>query len=149
MPRCGQPPWLVASVAFGLPTRLARAAAERYRGIVEQPWFAWLIGTVFVVWALSSLLTIGFLAFAVVVEIGGAGGPLSFQHDDGNAVSFINLASVAAATVAGILVIAGVWRLRQRRTVDAYLMFERALLVEIFVGQFFAFVESQFSAVSS
>jgi len=53
----------------------------------------------------------------------------------------------ASSLVASALVIYDVWRLRRGSRLDAYRMFERALLVQIFVGQFFSFVESQFAAV--
>jgi hypothetical protein len=46
-----------------------------------------------------------------------------------------------------VLVIAGALRLRVRRRIDAYRLFERAMLVQIFIADFFSFVESQFSAV--
>ena len=48
--------------------------------------------------------------------------------------------------VAGALVIVGLARLRQGRTLDAYKWFDRSLLVEIFVGQVFAYIDQSFIA---
>jgi hypothetical protein len=127
--------------------RLARMIRARYLAAVGQPWFDRLVAAVFIVWAVGSLLTIATLALAFAVQIGGAAGSVEIAEVSGDDVSFINIGSLASFVVAGALVIAGVWRLRQGQRLGAYVMFERALLVAIFVGQFFAFVESQFAAV--
>jgi hypothetical protein len=52
-----------------------------------------------------------------------------------------------ASLAAGVFVIWGVVRLRAHQRLEAYWMFERALLVQIFVGYFFEFLEIQFTAV--
>jgi hypothetical protein len=46
-----------------------------------------------------------------------------------------------------VLVALGLWKLKRGSRLDAYRMFERALLVSIFGTRVFAFVESQFGAV--
>jgi predicted small integral membrane protein len=51
-----------------------------------------------------------------------------------------------AFLVTAVFVIWGVVRMLRRRRLPAYLMFERALLIQIFIGQFFTFVELQFVA---
>jgi hypothetical protein len=48
--------------------------------------------------------------------------------------------------VAGGLVLVGLVRLRQGRTLEAYRWFDRSLLVEIFVGQIFAYIDHSFIA---
>jgi uncharacterized membrane protein len=54
---------------------------------------------------------------------------------------------VGSEAVAGVLVMIGIAQLAKRDRLDAYRWFERALLVQIFITQVFAFVSSQFSAV--
>lgn len=129
------------------PERFAKAVRSRYLEVLTRPWFDRLVAAVFMVWALSSLLTVGALALAIAFEIGGVNDVVSVGQVSGDDVSFINVASLASSIVAGLLVMAGVWRLRRGRRLDAWRLFERALLVQIFVGQFFAFIESQFAAV--
>jgi hypothetical protein len=135
-----EPPWV---------TRVALGARDRYFRVVQSPRFRGLVGVVFVVWAVVSLvqilalvLSLGFAlegrdAGAVVDRLGG-------RFDD---LSFINLASLASSLTAGALVILGVNQLRTGERLDAYHWFNRALMVQILVTQVFAFVESQFSAV--
>jgi succinate dehydrogenase/fumarate reductase cytochrome b subunit len=52
-----------------------------------------------------------------------------------------------AFLVAAALVWIGVVRIRRGRTLDGYRTFDHALLVEIFVGQVFAFVAHSFAAI--
>lgn len=129
-----------------LPERAAAAAKDRYLQIVETRWFTRLLSAFFVVWAaVSLLLFVGLVALAV----DSIGGPSGVEIDGLNDedISFVNVASMASSVVAGLLVIWGVVRLQRHGRLEAYRMFERALLVQIFVGQVFSFVESQFSAV--
>jgi hypothetical protein len=86
------------------------------------------------------------LALALTIGIGGASG-LSLDGVSRDHVSFINVASATSTVIAGLFVIVGVVRLERHGRLDAYVWFERALLVQIFIGEFFAFVESQFHAV--
>jgi uncharacterized membrane protein len=62
-------------------------------------------------------------------------------------LSFINVASITAPFVAAVLVACGIARLAAGDRLDAYRWFDRALLVQIFISQVFAFVVSQFQAV--
>jgi len=112
--------------------RLAIRLRDRYARLVEAPRFAWAFGGVFAVWAVISSVTIVVLVLAV---------------GSGNHLSFIDLASLASSAVSGVLVILGVNQLRRDERLAAYLFFERALLVEIFVGEFFSFIHQQFGAV--
>jgi hypothetical protein len=114
-------------------TRRAMAARESYFRLVARPRFARMIGFVFGLWALASLIQILGLTF----DLGE-----SVRH-----LSFVNVCSLASSLVAGVLVITGVVKLAQEDRAAAYRRFERALLVSIFITQVFAFVESSFSAV--
>ena len=127
--------------------RQARSIREADERLVEPPRFAFLVGAVFVFWALASLVTLTSLALALCFELGGSDGPVAITDAVGNEVSFLNVASLVSSLVAGALVIVGVWRLRYGQLVEAYMWFERALLMQIIIGQFFSFIESQFSAV--
>lgn len=112
-------------------TRWALAVRDWYFGIVERPWFARTIGWVFAVWALSQV------AALLGVVLDAAAGHLSF----------INVASITAPFVAAVLVAIGIAQLAARDRLDAYRWFDRALLVQIFISEVFAFVVSQFQAV--
>jgi hypothetical protein len=110
-------------------TRWALAVRDWYFGLVAQPWFHATIGWVFAVWAVGSA--------AVIVGL-----VLPDRH-----ISFVNVCSVVGPGVAAVLVAIGIAQLARHDRLDAYRWFERALLVQIFITQVFAFVESQFSAV--
>ena len=128
--------------------RWARGVRELYARIVETKWFPRLIAAVFVIWALASAIEILALIVAAGFAIEGGTDVVRFSDLlDGDSPSFVSIASVAASVVVGVLVIVGAWRLRARDRMGAYRLFERAMLVQIFVADFFSFVESQFSAV--
>jgi hypothetical protein len=110
-------------------TRWALAIRAWYFRLVARPWFHAAIGWVFGVWALVSALAI-----------------VGIVRPDRH-VSFVGLCSVGSEAVAGVLVAIGIAQLAKRDRLDAYRWFERALLVQIFITQVFAFVSSQFSAV--
>lgn len=129
------------------PNVLQRAAfrvRDFYFGLIRKPGFTRAIGWVFTVWAVLLTLQLLSLAIAAGLKIGGVDASLTFG--DGH-FSFINVASVASSAVTGVLVIAGVIKLRRGTRLEAYELFDKALLVQIFIGQVFAFVESQFAAV--
>jgi hypothetical protein len=131
------------------PTRLALAARDRYFDLVEKPWFTRAIGWLFTIWAVISLIEITAVALSIGLALGGIASPLEISGVNEN-VSLSNVASLCSSVAAGALVIVGVWQLRHDRDrLDAYRMFDRAILVQIFVGQVFAFAESEFSAVFS
>jgi hypothetical protein len=127
-------------------TRFAMAVRERYERLVEKPRFVTGVSVLFVAWAFVVSLAGIVLIVAAGLKVGG------FTHteiaigSDRN-ITFTDWASVAASLVAGAFVIWGVVRLRARQRLEAYYMFERALLVEIFVGYFFEFLRIQFTAV--
>lgn len=136
----------VPAPAPALPERAATAVKDRYERIVETRWFTRLLSAFFVAWATLSLLLLVGLALLAVDSIGG-GDSVEIDGLGDEDLSFVNVAGMVSSVVAGLLVIWGVVRLRRYGRLEAYRMFERALLVQIFVGQVFSFVESQFSAV--
>lgn len=131
------------------PTPLARfadAVRGRYLRLIEWPSFRPAIGWIFAIWALLSLLGVLHLSLTIFGwELGGARD--GFESDSIGHLSVLNWASIASSTVSLVLVAIGLWRLRRGSRLEAYRMFDRALLVAIFVTRVFAFVESQFGAV--
>jgi hypothetical protein len=127
--------------------RFADAVRDRYLGLIERSGFKRAVGWFFSLWALLSLLQLGLLALSLSFAIGGGGSALRFVSDGDNPITFVNVATLASSTVAGVLVLIGVWVLRRRTRLEAYRWFDRALMVEVFIGSVFSFVESQFSAV--
>ena len=125
--------------------RLAMRGRHLYERLVDDPRFPRVLGWFFSIWALISMAEIGLLALSVGLRLGGIDEIGLGQV--GNSVSFVNIASLASSLTAGAFVIYGVWRLRHGSRLDAYRSFERAVLVQIFIGQFFSFVESEFSAI--
>jgi hypothetical protein len=126
-------------------TRFVSAIRDRYFRLVERGWFKPLVGWGFALWALLSLGAIFELVLSLGLHLGGA--RHGFDRDALAHLSFINIASLVSGSVSAALVFLGLRRLRDRERLDAYRMFERALLVSIFVTRVFAFVESQFGAV--
>jgi hypothetical protein len=99
-----------------------------------------------VAWAAISLISIALLAIAAALTVGGVS-VVEIAVDEGDHISFINLAGLASSLVSGLLVISGVLRIRRGHRLEAYRQFDRALMVAILIGAFFSFVEIQFSAV--
>lgn len=127
-------------------TRFALAVRERYERLVEKPRFVTAVSVLFVFWAFVISLAGILLIVAAGLKVGG------FTHTEialgsDRTVTFTDWAGVGASLAAGGFVIWGVVRLRAHQRLEAYYMFERALLVEIFIGYFFEFLRIQFTAV--
>ncbi len=130
------------------PSRLARLAdAVRggYLDLIERSSFRPVVGWIFAAWALITVGAVFELVLPLGIDVGGALG--GFRSDAFSHLAFVNVASLAGGTASATLVAAGLRRLRRRGRLDAYRMFDRALLVSIFGTRVFAFVESQFGAV--
>ncbi|HEY1277204.1 MAG TPA: hypothetical protein VGF25_20020 [Thermoleophilaceae bacterium] len=126
-------------------TRLGRAARRRYLDVVGRSWFRPAIAWIFAVWAAASLFQVVELVFSVGIDMGVA--RRGFGSDSVAHLPFVNWASLATSTASAVLVLIGLHRLRTGTRLDAYRIFELALLVAIFLTRVFAFVESQFGAV--
>lgn len=61
-------------------------------------------------------------------------------------LSIIGWGELASSALAGAFVVAGIWLIKSSR-VEAYRMFKRAVLVSIFLTQFFSFYQQQFAAL--
>ena len=126
-------------------TRGADAVARRYQAATQQDWFGPLVITVFVVWALVSLVAVFALVLPVGFEEGAARG--GFRSDEIAHLDFLNWGSLVSSTASAVLVFIGLARLVRGDRAAAYAWLTRALLVSIFVTRVFSFVESQFGAV--
>jgi hypothetical protein len=94
--------------------------------------FNLVIGTVFCVTAFGSLVEVVTLGLSI---------------GDRSHISVIEWLSVASSLVSGVFAALGVvWMTRHGR-LAGYRMFERSVLISIFVTQVFAFAKSEFSAV--
>ena len=115
--------------------RLRARLRTLYESLLGRRWFKVLVVGWFVLVALG-----GLLAAVVVVVAAAAGQAESLTLD------FWSLGGVVSTAVAGVLVVVGLVRWRRSR-LAAYRWFERALLVTIFISEFFAFYEDQLTAI--
>jgi hypothetical protein len=112
-------------------TRTADRAENAYFKLVAQRWF-------------SKFLTFVFLGVAVVTVIQAAAAvALVVNHHQ--RLEVISAAGTISSVIVAALIFRGMYKLRTSR-LAAYIAFEHALLVQIFVGEVFAFLESEFSA---
>ena len=115
--------------------RLKARLRAFYESLLHRRWFkAALVGW-FVLIAVGGLLA-GVLVAAAAV----AGQSGSLEPD------FWTVGQVVSSAVAGALVVVGLVRWRRSR-LAAYRWFERALLVTIFITEFFVFYQNQLTAV--
>jgi hypothetical protein len=126
-------------------TRVARAVRDRYWRVVDTRWFRSAIVWIFALWALLSAAAIFELVFSLGLHVGGA--HRGFGSDSISHLSFINIASLCTNAVSVVLVLLGLRDWRKGDRLAAYHLFDRALLVSIFLTRVFSFVESQFGAV--
>jgi hypothetical protein len=138
----------VEAIPARAPGRIARfagAVRERYFRLAARPWFQPAVGWLFALWALASIWEVLVLILSFGLHVGGA--LHGYRSDQLAHLSVVNIASLVSTAVSAGFVAVGLWRLRAGSRLEAYRMFDRALLVAIFVTQFFSFVESQFGAV--
>lgn len=131
-PHGGRPPWVLRVRAL-------------WRRATADPRFTTILTAVFGAWALLTLVAAFMLVLSLGLELGHA--HPGFASDRVEDLSFVNVASLCSSFVSAVLVALGVLRLRQGDRRGAYVRFENALLISIFITQTFAFVESQFGAV--
>jgi hypothetical protein len=110
----------------------ARARLERaYRSLVARRWFRVLFIGGLVTGSIINILVAAGLALIV-----------SFGSQEILRVDFWALGQIISATASSILVVIGAVRWRRSR-VEAYRWFQRALLVTLFITEFFAFYQNQ------
>ena len=120
--------------------RVAHAAHRRYERISQKAWFRKLVVGVFLAYA---ALILGLLLLVVLALIAAASAGVRIRLS----LSVTELGGAISDFVATGLIVMGALRLRAHRTIDGYRLFYRALLVQIFIGQVFAFIDGSFVAV--
>lgn len=144
-PRCAQAraPWP--------PTRWARSVRARLLQAVDRPRFQQVMAWLIAVWALALIVQlIGLLQFTTlnthgrrVLRFGLHITNVPYSAEDRG---FLHWALVVSTLIAVVFAVGGLVRLLRGQRRRALLMFERALLVSIFLIQVFAFARSEFTA---
>jgi hypothetical protein len=112
-----------------------RARLRRlYDSLLEKRWLRALLAVYLALIAVAGMLS------AVVLATGGGSGSNKVQLD------FWSTGQLISAALSGVLVVIGFFRWRRSR-LAAYRWFERALLVTIFITEFFAFYKNQTTQV--
>jgi hypothetical protein len=120
--------------------RFTAAARGRYARWSRQRWFRRLV--VGVMGAYASIEALAALLVIVVGVLYLAGADVTITLG----ATFAQFCETISNFVSAGLVIVGLMRLRQGRTLDAYQWFDRSLLIQIFVGQVFAYIDQSFVA---
>ena len=131
------------------PRRGAQTLEEAYLRLIEKRWFTRAMSIFFICYAAVSLVRILGLVLALGALAFGRDAFAVFQaffnHVDD--FSFITWATIASSAASAVLWVIGAVKLRTQGRAAAYQMFERGLLVSIFITQVFVFIRSSFSAV--
>lgn len=118
--------------APGPMARLKGRMREAYAKVIRRPHFAGAVVTFFVAWSVVTLVRAGIVAR----------GWITLPQ-----LSFFQWGEIVASTIPGLIVLAGVVRLRRSR-LAAYELFQRAVLFQIFVTEFFSFYHAEFLAAA-
>jgi hypothetical protein len=124
------------------PSRFARwsaAARERYDRWSRQRWFRRLVIGVMATYATLQGLLVLLVAVAGISDLLGVG---KLELD----FTFSQACESISEAVSGWLVIIGLVRLVRGHTLAAYKWFDRALIIQIFFGQVFAYINDSFVA---
>ncbi len=125
-----------------LPSRIRVFSHDLYSRLIEQAWFIRLVIVYFVI---SSLISFIHAAWRIPldfllhqsIEFEIARTPLTFSQ----------WGELFFSLLAGFFVLAGTYYIRYRGRLDGYMMYRRAVLVSIFLTQFFVFYREQFMAL--
>jgi hypothetical protein len=120
--------------------RFAAAARRRYERWSRQRWFRRVVVGVMGTFAALQGLVVLIVVLAGVLYLAGA----DVKIELGATVA--QFGETISEFVSAALVIVGLVRLRKGRTLAAYQWFDRSLLLQIFVGQVFAYIDSSFIA---
>jgi hypothetical protein len=119
-----------------------------YGRVSELPIFKYGIIVFFVIQFISQLIFIFTLVFISDLA-GDKYFSLQIIHnilEKFHQVSFVEVAELSSVFISGIFISLGIWHLPKSR-VKAFRMFERSILISIFVTQVFVFYEEQFGAL--
>ncbi|HTY39993.1 MAG TPA: hypothetical protein VMC43_02800 [Candidatus Paceibacterota bacterium] len=109
--------------------RLRRKVRDKYLHLVKKSWFAKTLITLFITGSIYEVVT----ALRTVSA----------------ADSFADWGQIISSVLSGAFVFAGALALLRGRRLASYHLFKWAVLISIFLTQFFLFVEEQLSAVSA
>lgn len=115
--------------------RLRDTLIRWYSRVVLHRWFPRILIGFFVLFVVAQLTVIVALITAQIFV------------EDAETITFVQGAQLTASSMAGALVAIGIWQNRRSR-LEAYRWFLRAILVSIFITQVFAFLDTQFGALS-
>ena len=124
------------------PSRFARfagGARRRYGRWSRQRWFRRLVIGIMVAFATLQALVVLLVVVAGVSDLLGIG---TLKLD----LTVAQAGETISDVVAAALALVGLERLREGHTLAGYGWFDRALLVELFVGQVFAYIDTSFIA---
>jgi hypothetical protein len=128
-------------------TRVRRTLTEGYRRLTTLRGFRIALVVFFV---LRLVVSVGYLT--VLFRTGETRGVpvpstiLTLPHPGGGTLGFVDIAHAGAEGIAALFVALGIWRLVRSR-LDALRMFQRSVLVSIFLSQVFAFYRDEWAAL--
>ncbi len=128
--------------------RIAMRLESFYKRITETQWFTKVVTAVFVLYAVQAVIQIVSIILFTGASLVGLNAEEIVQatFDHAENLSFIAWAAIVSSLVSGLFILVGVRRLKESR-LSAYQMFDRGLLISIFITQVFILAESQFAAV--
>ena len=125
------------------PERIASSLQNAYFRLVRTAWFGKALRVSFVVAGLLALIQAVGFGLALGADVLGIADWALFSEKQSK---FIQLSEFTASLVVGALALMGAVQLRRSR-LAAYLWFDRALLVNIFLVQVFRFLENEMTAI--
>ncbi|HEY0077245.1 MAG TPA: hypothetical protein VGB73_01260 [Pyrinomonadaceae bacterium] len=134
---------------LSLPARLKRLVRDFYFYVAATRWFPRLIVGFFIAQLVVKILYVFVLIFFVglgwrqILDTQIVGRVAERMVN----LSFIDKAEIFFSLLSGVLVLWGIVRMRRSR-LAAFRLFERSILVSIFLTQVFAFYKEQFSALA-
>lgn len=126
--------------------RLRRAALRLYRGVIRLPGFPTLVAVFFAAQLALMLLHVGAILIWEDLTVPLTHGLPPTRRVAG-AYTFADWALLASSLLSGAFVLLGILRIRGSR-LDAFRMFQRSILVSIFLTQVFIFYRDQLSALT-
>lgn len=126
--------------------RVRRVALRAYRGVTRLPGFPTVVTAFFVAQLILMLLHVGATLVWDDLAIPLTNGLPPTRRDPG-AYTFTDWSLLASSFLSGAFVIRGVLRIHRSR-LYAFRMFQRSILVSIFLTQVFIFYRDQLSALT-
>jgi hypothetical protein len=120
--------------------RFTATARRRYERWSRQRWFRRVVVGVMGTFAVLQGLVVLIVVLAGVLYLAGAHVTIELG------ATVAQFGETISEFVSAALVIVGLVRLRRGHTLAAYKWFDRSLLLQIFVGQVFAYIDSSFIA---